>query len=207
MSNESFIFGSQRPAWPPTKGVTHYTYDYNGNPLGIAYSSGTTISATYDPLNRIVSLSDAVGASAFAYTNFGAFQGALASEDGPWAADTGTHTYVGRVATGLSLAQPAGSWSQSYAHDSLLRLSGISSPAGSFGYTYNGRGGGATVSLPGGNSIGQTFGGAGQLLSTVLRHGLTVVDSYGYAYDAMGNRASAGRTDGSCQTPVTFFAD
>ena len=55
----------------------------------------------------------------------------------------------------------------------------------------------ATVTLPGGNSIGQTFGDAGQLLSTILRHGSTVVDSYSYGYDAMGNRTSAGRTDGS----------
>ena len=53
-----------------------------------------------------MTVSDPAGSSVFAYTNFGAFQGALASEDGPWASDTVTHTYVGRLATGLTLAQP-----------------------------------------------------------------------------------------------------
>ena len=190
--------GNLTALWTPAKGLTQYTYDYNGNPLAIAYNSGTNISASFDALDRIVTLSDPAGSSVFAYTNFGAFQGALASEDGPWASDTVTHTYVGRLATGLTLAQPSGSWSQGYSYDSLLRLSGLSSPAGSFGYTYNGAGREvATVTLPGGNSIGQTFGDAGQLLSTILRHGSTVVDSYSYGYDAMGNRTSAGRTDGS----------
>ena len=51
------------------------------------------------------------------------------------------------------------------------------------------------MTLPGGNSIGQTFGDAGQLLSTILRHGSTVVDSYSYGYDNVGQLTGAVGTE------------
>ena len=38
--------------WTPAGGLTHYTYDNNGNRLTTAYSSGLTVTATYDALNR-----------------------------------------------------------------------------------------------------------------------------------------------------------
>jgi YD repeat-containing protein len=48
-------------------GLTRYTYDNNGNRLTTAYSSGPTVTATYDALNRLTSLSDAVGTSTFTW--------------------------------------------------------------------------------------------------------------------------------------------
>ncbi len=41
-------------------------------------------------------MSDSSGASAFAYSDFGAFRGELASEDGPWANDTVRYGYESR---------------------------------------------------------------------------------------------------------------
>ena len=185
--------------WTPAKGLTHYTYDANGNPLTAAYSSGTGITATYDELNRIVSMSDAAGSSAFTHQNFGAFQGALATEDGPWASDTVTYVYANRLPQSLTLAQPSGNWSEGYGYDGLLRLHTLTSAAGTFTYTYNGVGRQIqNLSLPGsGNNIANTYDAVGQLLTTALTHGSTVFDSEAYVYYHNGNRTSVTRADGA----------
>jgi RHS repeat-associated protein len=184
--------------WTPAKGLTYYTYDANGNPLAASYSSGTGITAAYDALNRITSMIDAVGSSTFTWQNFGAFQGALASENGPWANDTVTHGYANRLPISLTLAQPGGLWSELYGYDGSLRLATVYSPAGTFGYTYNGAGRQIqSLSLPGsGNSIAGAYDAAGRLLTTALTHGTTVLDSQAYVY-VNGNRTSVTRTDGS----------
>ena len=171
--------------WTPAKGLTQYTYDANGNPQTVVFNDGTGISAAYDGLNRIISMNDAVGPHAFTYQNFGAFKWALASESGPWASDTVTHTYANRLPQSLTLAELGGSWSENYGFDALQRLQTLTSPAGAFAYNYNGAGQQInTLALPGGNSVTNTFDTAGQLLTTALKNsGGTVLDSYGYAYD------------------------
>jgi len=153
------------------------------------------VTAAYDALNRLTTLNDAVGTSAFAYANFGAFSGALATEDGPWASDTVTYGYSQRQPSSLVLTQPSGSWSEGFGCDGLQRLTSLSSPAGSFGYGYNGAGSQInTLTLPG-NSITKTYDAAGQLLTTALTHSSTVLDGYTYVYDLNGNRSSVTRAD------------
>jgi RHS repeat-associated protein len=188
--------------WTPAKGLTHYTYDNNGNPRTIAYNSGPNITATFDSLNHITALTDAVGASAFTYKNFGAFMSALASEDGPWPSDTVMNTYGSNHKLALqTLAQPSGNWTKNLTYDStdlLMRVKTITTPAGTFTYDYYGVGREIqSLALPGGNTIAETYDDAGQLLTTALKHGSTVLDSYGYAYDAGGNRTSVQRAGGA----------
>jgi YD repeat-containing protein len=143
-------------------------------------------------------MSDAVGASAFAYQNFGAFQSALAAENGPWAADTVTHSYSNRLPAYLTLAQPGGSWTESYGFDNLLRLHTLASGAGTFTYTYNGAGQQIqSLSLPGASSIANTYNAAGQITETALSHSSTNLDSQSYVYDVNGNRTSVTRADNS----------
>jgi len=182
--------------WTPAKGLTTYAKDANGNVTGITYSSGPGITAGYDGLNRITSLGDAVGTHTFTYTNFGAFDGALKTEDGPWASDTVTYGYNQRVPQSLALAQPSGTWSESFGYDGLLRLHTVASDAGTFTYTYNGAGQQIQgLTLPGGNSIARTYDAAGRLLATALQHGSTVLDAQAYTYDANGSRTSVTRAD------------
>ena len=109
----------------------------------------------------------------------------------------GTYGYHQRVLRSLSLAQPTGSWTNGYGYDALLRLAGVTSPAGTFTYSYNGAGRQINgLTLPGsGNEIDYTYDGAGGLLSTALKHGATVLDGYTYTYNANGNRTSVTRAD------------
>jgi len=187
--------------WTPAKGLTQYGYDNNGNTLAVTYSNGPAITATYDSLNRIATMTDAVGNSAFTYQNFGPFWSALAGEDGPWLADTmGRSYYVNGLPGSYSLAQPSGTWSGSYGYDSMLRLHTLSSPAGTFTYNYANATGRqiASLALPGGSSIAYGYDPAGLLTSTALKNsGNTVLDSSGYTYDAVGLRTNVLRADGT----------
>ncbi len=49
---------------------------------------------------------DGVGTTLYAYTG----GGQLFTEDGPFASDTVTHSYVNRLRTSLVLQQPTGLW-------------------------------------------------------------------------------------------------
>jgi YD repeat-containing protein len=186
--------GQLTARWTPAKGLTHYSYDNNGNLLGIAYSSGPGVSASYDALNRLTRMSDVVGKSSFTWQNFGAFRSAPASETSPWG-ETVSHAYQDRQLQSVAL----GGWSQSYGYDGQRRLQTITSPAGSFTYHYAGAGSQVqSLSLPGGSSIGYAYDPAGLLTYTGLTNSLhQVLDAYTYGYDDLGLRQTAARLDNS----------
>src|ERR1019366_6727374 len=54
----------------------------------------------------------------------------------PWTNDTISIGYNQGHRTNLTLTQPSGSWSQTYNYDAEWRMTGITSPAGAFGYAY-----------------------------------------------------------------------
>jgi RHS repeat-associated protein len=109
--------------WTPARpNLTAYAYDVVGNLTNIAYTGGVSsnVSLTYDKNNRLATMDDAVGHTAFAWTPWGA----LASEDGPWADDTvaSSHNASG-LRSGLSLLQPdASAWSQTCRYDAAGNL-------------------------------------------------------------------------------------
>jgi YD repeat-containing protein len=82
----------------------------------------------FDPLNRLTSMVDSVGTTKYTYTA----AGQLFTEDGPFASDTVTNTYVNRLRTALGLQRPSGKWTNGFAYDLARRLTNVVSPAGSF---------------------------------------------------------------------------
>ena len=164
--------------WTAAKGLTHGGYDAKGNLVSVHYPRGT-ISYAYDVLDRLTGMSDRVGNHSFTYANFGAFEGALASEVGPWA--TVSYGYSGPNLSSIGV----GSWVESITRDSALRPQSITSPAGTFSYTFNGAGRQlASLQMPGSVT---TFGydGAGDNLIQVLASGQPV-DYHGYDYNPNG---------------------
>ncbi len=119
-------------------------------------------------MNRLTNMVDSVGATKYTYDG----AGKLVSEDGPWASDTVSYTYVNRLRTGLSLAQPnASPWLQTYAWDAAKRLANTASPAGAFGYYYDSSKPLLVqqISLPSGASVVQGYDPVGRLNATLLR--------------------------------------
>jgi len=202
-TNSYYAGGRLQGHWTPAKGLTQYTYDANGNPQTVSFSSGPGITAGYDALNRIIAMTDAVGNSTFTYQNFGPFQGALASAGGLWPGDGVTSGFVNRLRQSLlvgapTAGNPVGNWSEAFRYDALERMALMSSPAGNFRYTYNGVGRQIQNVTLGAANEANSYGGGGQLLSTALKTpGGAVLDSYAYGYDADARRTSVQRTDNS----------
>ncbi len=126
--------------WSLAKSNTVYSYDAVGNLTNVTYSTNVTnhinqpLSFAYDAINEMTSMLDGLGTTAFTYTP----GGQLASESGPWAGDTVAYAYTNRLRTKLDLQQPnADDWVESYAYDTANRMKSVTSPAGTFGYSYN----------------------------------------------------------------------
>src|SRR5690606_29568272 len=120
--------GQLTARWTPAKGLTTYTYDKVGNLTFVSRPSTYYSSFQYNDLSRLTQMTDAIGTTAFTYNS----AGDLLTEDGPWSNDTVTYSYdleVPHLRTNLTLAQPSGSWSQSYGYDLAKRLQSITSPA------------------------------------------------------------------------------
>ena len=83
-------------------------------------------------MNRVTDMVDAADTTIYGYT----IAGRLFTEDGPWASDTVTNYYDNGLRTHFVLAQPTGSWTNVFGYDEAKRLTSVTSPAGSFGYTY-----------------------------------------------------------------------
>ncbi|MGB8371200.1 MAG: RHS repeat-associated core domain-containing protein [Verrucomicrobiia bacterium] len=192
--------------WTPEKGNTGYTYDNVGNLKSITYPQ-QTITYAYDLLNRLTNMVDGVGTTAFSYTPAGQLQ----SENGPWANDTLTYTYVQGLRTALTLSQTTSNWSQSYGYDSSWRLQTLTSPAGSFGYSYNFQPASPLVtgiSLPNGANIVNSYDSLARLTGTALNnHWTHPLDSYTYTPDALGLRTNIVRNLGLTSSTATVVFD
>jgi RHS repeat-associated protein len=186
--------------WNVDRGLTTNSYDAAGRLTNALCPGNLSFRCSYDKLGRLLSMTDGLGTTAFAYTNFGAFQGALLSEDGPWSADKVTRGYDGAARlSSLAVEQPSGQWSHAFAYDSLNRLQSVASPAGTFALDYAGPGGRPTrFTLPGGSLIDYAYTGAGEIESTSLTDRLNnLLDQQSYSYNGDGNRTRATRANGS----------
>jgi RHS repeat-associated protein len=168
---------------------TKVTYEANTNGLGT-----NVLTFAYDQDNRLSSMVDAVGSSAYTYAN-----GLLASEDGPWTGDTVSYAYANGLRQSLTLQQPnASAWQESYGFDGGLRLTNVTSPAGVFGYTYAGPGTWVTnLAFPGGLAITNSYDALGRLTGTWLRAADgTILNRHQYNYNVASQRTRQTRAAG-----------
>jgi RHS repeat-associated protein len=143
---------------------------------------------------------DGVGTTVYTYTA----GNQLLTEDGPFASDTVTNTYLNRMRVGLVLAQPAGFWTNGFAYDPAQRLTNVTMSAGSFSYSY-----GASplplaatlpsqILLPNGAYIANTYDASARLTGTYLENSTNaVLDSYAYVYNQANQRTQLTRADSS----------
>jgi RHS repeat-associated protein len=174
--------------WTAALGNTGYYYDPVGNLTNIYYASSPNVAFAYDALNRRTSMVDASGTTTFAYTA----GDQLLTEDGPWATDTVTNTYVNRLRVGMALGQPTGSWTNGFFYDAGARLYHVAMSAGTFSYTYPV--GSASrlplkLVLPNTSYIANTYDEVARLTGTFLNNSAnSTMDSATYGYSLSGQR-------------------
>src|SRR5207247_6541086 len=114
----------------------------------------------------------------------------LATEDGPWSSDVLTNLYTARMKTGLVLQQPTGTWTNGFTYDAAHRLGTVSSPAGTFSYTYRDAQPSTLIkklSLPNTSYITNTYDSVARLTGTYLDNSSnTILDKSEYLYN-VGN--------------------
>jgi RHS repeat-associated protein len=195
--------------WTPQFSNTVYGFDPVGNLTNITYfgSSAPAVTMVFDALNRLQTMVDGAGTSTFNYTAAGQLQ----TEDGPWANDTITNSYIQQLRQTLSLAQPSGgAWSQTYSNDLTGRFQSLSSPAGAFNYAYLS---GIsplvqTIGLPNGASISNHFDSLFRMDGTsLINHWGHILDGYGYVHDPLGLRTNITRNLGMTTNFVSVSYD
>lgn len=199
--------GQVTARWTAQKGLTAYTYDGARNLTFVNYPSTIDITYQYNAFHRLTNMIDAAGTTKFTYST----AGDLLTEDAPWANDTvtyGYHANVPHLRTSLSLQQPTGSWSETFGYDAARRLQTVTSPAGTFTYTYSTGVGSVTnasmlwkkLALFSGASayITNVFDTSGRLTGTTLKNSSnTTLNNHGYGYNNANQRNSQTFPDAS----------
>ena len=134
---------------------------------------------------------DGVGTTAYTYS----LGDQVLREDGPFASDTVTNTYVNRLRTSLALQQPTGVWTNKFVYDLAGRLTNVTSPAGVFGYLLGAAGPASPLPkkllLPNTSYITNTFDTVARLTSTILKDsGNSALDSAVYGYNQDNQRTA-----------------
>ena len=186
--------------WMVGTNNTGYAYDNVGNRTSVTYSNAqpVTLSYSYDALNRLTNMSDAVGTDSLTYTGRGQLQ--TETETGTlWSSDTVSNSYSQGHRVSLSLTQPSGSWSQTYTYDSAWRLHTVASTPGTFTYGYGSSPSALvqSIALPNSAIIANSYDNLARLQSTeLLNQWGHVLDGYTYAYDLLGQRTGITRNFG-----------
>ncbi len=191
--------------WTPQFGNTAFFPDALGNITNISYP-GFSNSYAFDALNRLKTMIDQSGTTAFSYTP----AGQLLTEDGPWANDTVTNSYTEGQRTALAVNPASPALSQIYVYDSARRPGTISSLAGTFTYNYGGSPGllVRTLGLPNAAYTTNHFDGLNRLDYTALvNYWGHVLDGYSYNHDPLGLRTNIVRDFGLTNNSVSIAYD
>ncbi len=185
------------------RGTTQYSYDVDGQLIGITGPGGETLAYSYDANGNLASLTADGVTTQYAYDALDRLVRVTSAQ--------GDSTYGYDAAGNLVSAGLPNGITTSATFDALHRPTQIdirsplpaSSLLASYAYTYRPDGRRTTVTEADGSVESYGYDGLGRLISE-QRTGASARD-IGYEYDAVGNRLR--RTNGSLVTDYTYDAD
>jgi RHS repeat-associated protein len=182
-----------------------YTYDPSGNRISRADENGSVTQYSYDNLNELTSIRYSNGdTTTFAYDARGNMPSAANQNIGyTYSFDlnnritsvfdsTGKTIFYQYDALGnrTQITTPDGR-TVIYRYDGANRLTQILSQAGAFAFSHDLSGRRTGLSYPNGVTTAYAYNPSGYLTSLTTRNTQqTIINSFSYAHDAMGNRAS-----------------
>jgi len=190
--------------WMPATGNTGYGWDAVGNLKTITYPT-SSITYTYDKLNQLTNMVDALGTTGFSYTQ----TGQLRSETGPWTNDAVTYSYNQGQRSSLTVNSSSPS-TVNYLYDGIWRLTNLTSLAGSFSYGYPASASALvqSIALPNFAAINNQYDALNRLSSTALvNYWGHALDGVGYAYGLPDLRTGITRNFGLSSNTVTVGYD
>ncbi len=185
----------------PLKRQQSYQYDVNSNPTqftdrrgqvskfaydalnrqNMATYQDSTVGYTFDPAGRLLSVNDSMdGTFAFKYDA----AGRLLQQSEPTGVVQYTHDALGRVAAEQVVGQAA----TSYTYDPAGNMLTAVMPNAGVSFTYDQRNLPLTLARTNGVTSTFSFDGVRELLSLVHSKGASVLNSFAYKYDPVGNR-------------------
>ncbi len=187
------------------------TYDSNGNPLSLTDFNGATLDFTYDSDDRLLRRDYPDGSSVvFAYTPTGERASVTASR-GLTSYDYDTRDRLVRQTepdgaaidyvydpNGNRLAITTSSGTTRYAYDALNRVRTVTDPAGGLiTHAYDAAGNQTSLTYPGGAETVWTYDTRDRVVAVDNRRAdTTLISSYLYTLDAVGNRTRVAEADG-----------
>jgi RHS repeat-associated protein len=178
--------------------TTGYAYDPNDNLVLVDYPYSADVSLIYDQYDNLQQMNDGLGATVFTYDVLGR----LLSENGPWSGDTVSYDYD---SSGRRDWMKINATDQtSYGYDVLERLSSLTSPAGTFNYSYAGNSDRLdTLTRPSGAYSHFSYDSLERLTSLSNRKGDgTLLNKFSYGFDATGTPQRDIRTSVDRETPA-----
>jgi RHS repeat-associated protein len=181
--------------------TTTFRYDAVGNVVAQVGPDGTTVTFSYDPLNRRTGVQAPGVAIGFAYDSAG---NRTSTQDATgttaYAYDAGNRLIARTEPGGKTLAYQYnlagqvigltdyGGTATTYSYDPAGRLSSASTAeGGTVQFSYNAAGQRTSVTLPGGLTTTYSYDGAHRLTELANRQGTQVLSQYQYTYDPLGN--------------------
>ncbi|HEU5314746.1 MAG TPA: RHS repeat-associated core domain-containing protein [Chloroflexota bacterium] len=178
-----------------------YQYDAAGNRTRITYPDTKAVNYAYDDANRLSTVTDWVSnTTAYAYDDAGRLTTTtfptgvveartyttadqLLSHSAAKAGNTLTSFTYALDDAGMRTAVQTAAGTESYTHDALYRLTGVTYADGTLqGYTYD----------PAGNRLTKTQGGTTTTYAYDNADRLTTVGGVSYTFDANGNQTGRG---------------
>ena len=161
--------------------VSKYAFDVM-NRLTQATYQDSTVAYNYDPAGRLLGVMDSMDGS-FGYKYDSA--GRLLQQSQPTGVIQYTHDALGRVATEQVVGQPA----TTYTYDPAGNMLSAAMPNAGVTYTYDARNLPLTLARTNGVTSAFSFDSIGELLSLTHSKGASVLTSFAYQYDKVGQRS------------------
>ena len=188
--------------------IIKFEYDYNGNQTKIDYPNTPDVLMSYNKLDDVAEITDAIGTHVLGYDAFGR----LLSDDGPLTGDTQTYAYDGLQRLQTQTVQrgaSSGVQSQSYAYDGLGRLASLNANGtqgtGLTTYSYDGNTDRLRIlTHPNGTKADLRYDGLGRLTHVFNgANGDLFYNRYSSNYDTRDIKINTQSRTGSGSTPYT----